>query len=138
MKRYFACLFLIPIALGLVAFCLFMMGALLVSVHGGVCNYSSIPVWLTITESGRQKAFSLPPGQCTHVLTQDAEAIWGKDCHTDPCQYQAWKISAGRFEVYDTSDSVLQIKGWGVRSRWHITRDWPKPKLPSINYLLVR
>lgn len=142
MTRKLACLFIVPIALGLVAFCIFMMGVLFVSVHGGVCNYSSIPVWLTLTESGRQKAFSLPAGQCTHVITQDAEAIWGKDCHMDPCQYQAWKISAGRFEIYDRGDSasgfILQIQGWGARSRWHITRDWPKPNLSSINYLLVR
>lgn len=111
------------------------------SVNGRVCNHSSIPVWLTLTESGRQKAYSLPAGQCTNLFKQDAEAIWGKDCHTAPCEYQAWKVSAGRFDVETvdaTSGSVLRIKGWGALSRWHITREWPKPDLTSMNYSLVR
>jgi hypothetical protein len=82
------------------------------------CNYSSTEIWLTVTESGFKKANSLPPGDCTSLLTQDAEAIWGQDCSTDPCGYQAWKVGAGRFEVYDDADSptgfVLRIKGWGA------------------------
>ena len=130
------------IPLALIVLSLLTMQALRVLLHGGVCNYSSNNIWLTVTESGRQKAYPLAPGHCTNVLKQDAEAIWGKDCNTDPCKYQAWKVSAGRFDVNTEGDSpsgpVLQIKGWGARSPWHITRAWPKPDLSTINYLLIR
>lgn len=148
MKRYLQRLTEGPInlwmtlaALTLVALGFCGLQAVILSLNGRVCNHSSIPVWLTLTESGRHKAYSLSPGQCTNLFKQDAEAIWGKDCHTTPCKYQAWKVSAGRFDVetgHSTSGSVLLIKGWGARSRWHITREWPKPDLASIDYSLVR
>ena len=130
------------IGLGLMALSLLSINAIAVSLNGGVCNYSSGSIWLTVTESSRQKAYSLSPGHCTNVFTQDAEAIWGRNCHTDPCKYEAWKVGAGRFDVKDEGDSrlgsVLRIKGWGAGSRWHIARTWPKPDLASITYLLIR
>lgn len=113
-----------------------------VSINGVVCNHSSTGVWLAMSEGERQKAYSLAPGQCTDFFKQDAEAIWGRDCSMDPCEYQAWKLGAGRFAVEDdpTSPSkfVLRINGWGAGSSWHITEDWPRPKLSSISYSLVR
>jgi hypothetical protein len=113
-----------------------------VSINGVVCNYSSTDVWLSVSEGERQGAFSLAPDHCTDFFTQDAEAIWGRDCRTDPCHYQAWKLGAGRFSVYNDAESasgiVLRIKGWGAGSGWHITEDWPKPELPSIGYSLVQ
>jgi hypothetical protein len=109
------------------------------SINGRVCNHSSLPVWLTLTESSQKKAYLLPPGQCTHFFNQDAEAVWGKDCKTSPCQYQAWKVSAGRFDLQNgQSSSVLRIKGWGALSRWHISGDWPRPDLAWMDYSLVR
>lgn len=125
--------------LGFLAFGFLALDEIDLSFNGRVCNRSSISVWLTITESGKKKAYSLPPGQCTQLFKQDAEAIWGKNCKMIPCEYQAWKVGAGRFEIENgDSVSVLQIKGWGALSRWHITRDWPKPVLASIDYSLVR
>ena len=113
-----------------------------VSINGIVCNHSTASVWLVISEGEGTSTSSLAPGQCTNFFRQDAEAIWGRDCSTDPCQYQAWKLRAGRFAVYDEVDSasgaVLRIKGWGAGSRWQITEDWPKPELSSIDYSLVR
>jgi hypothetical protein len=110
------------------------------SINGVLCNYSSTGIWLTMSEGERISTDSLAPGQCTDFFTQDAEAIWGKDCSADPCTYQAWKLRAGRFAVYDDSASgaILRVKGWGAGSRWQITEDWPKPELSSINYSLVR
>src|SRR5215208_6635718 len=122
-------LFMTLIGLGLMALCLLMIKAVAVSLNGGVCNSSSGNIWLTVTESNRQKAYSLAPGRCTNILTQDAEAIWGRDCRTDPCKYQAWKVSAGRFDVEADGNSrlssVLRIKGWGADSHWHIAQTWP-------------
>jgi hypothetical protein len=113
-----------------------------VSINGVVCNHSSTGVWLAMSEGERTGTYSLAPGQCTNFFRQDVEAIWGKDCSTDPCSYQAWKLRAGRFTVYDdavsASGSVLRIEGWGTGSRWQITEDWPKPELSSVNYLLVK
>jgi hypothetical protein len=130
------------VVLALIAFGLVTMQTMTVSLNGRVCNDSSGPIWLTMTESGRQKAYALSPGDCTDVLTQDAEAIWGKNCNTNPCKYQAWKVSAGRFHVENHGDSafgsVLRIEGWGVGSHWHITREWAKPDLSTINYSLTR
>jgi hypothetical protein len=130
------------IALGIMVLGLLAMQALAISRNGRVCNYGSTGIWLTVTESGRQKAYSLAPGHCTDILTQDVEAIWGRDCNTDPCNYQAWKVGAGRFEVDNDGasplGSVLRIKGWGVGSRWRISRAWLKPDLSTINYSLVR
>ena len=112
-----------------------------VSINGVACNHSSIGVWLTMSDRERTSTSSLAPGQCTNFFKQDAEAIWGRDCSTDPCQYQAWKLGAGRFSVVDdtnSSGSVLRIRGWGVGSRWRVSEDWPKPDLSSINYSLVK
>jgi hypothetical protein len=113
-----------------------------VSINGVLCNRSSANVWLAVSEGERHSVYSLPPGQCTDFFKQDAEAIWGRDCSTDPCSYQAWKLGAGRFEVGDDPNSplgsVLRIQGWGAGSRWHITEDWPKPELASIHYSLVK
>lgn len=114
-----------------------------ISLNGIACNYSSTDVWLAVTEarSRRQTAYLLSPNHCTNFSTQDAEAIWGKDCTQDPCTYQAWKIGAGRFTIEDHggkgSSSILRIKGWGIESRWHVTREWPKPDLSAISYSLV-
>ena len=113
-----------------------------VSINGIVCNQSSTGIWLEVSEGEEHSSDLLAPGQCTNFFAQDAEAIWGSDCSADPCQYQAWKVSAGRFTVYDDVDSasgvVLRIKGWGAGSRWHITDDWPKPVLSSLTYSLRR
>jgi hypothetical protein len=109
--------------------------------HGEVCNYSSTNVWLTVSEAGMQTPSLLAPGECTNFLTQDAEAIWGNDCRTEPCRPQAWKVSAGRFRVYDDgppTQTVLRIDGWGAGSRWRVSEDWTKPNLSSINYSLTR
>ena len=114
-----------------------------ISLNGRVCNHSSAEVWLTVTEEGSKKAYLLSPGRCTDVRTQDAEAIWGRDCSTKPCTYQAWKVGAGHFQLEKDSDprsgsgTVLRIKGWGAGSRWHITREWPRPDLSAIGYSLV-
>jgi hypothetical protein len=112
------------------------------SINGVLCNRSSIRVWLALSEGERTSTSALAPGQCTNFFTQDVEAIWGRDCSTDPCLYQAWKLKAGYFEVKDDSDSasgsVLRIRGWGLGSRWQITADWPKPDLSSMGYSLVK
>lgn len=113
-----------------------------VSINGVVCNQSSTDVWLAMTEGERTGAYALAPGQCTNFFRQDAEAIWGRDCSTDPCSFQAWKLGAGRFTVDNDAESpagsVLRISGWGAGSRWRITEDWPKPDLSSIDYSLIR
>jgi hypothetical protein len=113
-----------------------------VSINGVVCNQSSNDVWLAMSLGERTATYSLMPGQCTNFFGQDVEAIWGKDCSTDSCRYQAWKLGAGRFTVYNDAESpagsVLRISGWGAGSRWHITEDWPKPDLSSIGYSLVK
>lgn len=112
------------------------------SINGVVCNYSSTNVWLALSKGERTGAYALAPNQCTDMFTQDVEAIWGKDCTADSCSYQAWKLRAGRFNVYDeaksTAGSVLRIRGWGAGSHWQITEDWPKPDLSSIGYSLVK
>ena len=113
-----------------------------VSINGVLCNHSSTDVWLALTEGERTGAYSLAPGQCTNFFRQDAEAIWGRTCSTDPCSYQAWKLGAGHYSVYNDAPSasglVLRIEGWGAGSRWHVTEDWPKPELSSIGYSLVK
>ena len=113
-----------------------------VSINGVLCNQSSTGVWLTTSEGKRTDTSSLAPGQCTDFFKQDAEAVWGSDCSTDTCQYQAWKLGAGRFTVYNDGESsagaVLRIKGWGAGSRWHVTEDWPKPEFSSLDYSLVK
>jgi hypothetical protein len=113
-----------------------------VAINGVVCNHSSTDVWLAMSEGENQRAYSLAPGRCTNFFKQDAEAIWGRDCSSDPCHYQAWKLGAGRFAVYDDVDSasgfVLRIQGWGAGSSWHITEEWPKPEISSIDYSLVK
>ncbi len=140
--RHSSKLLMILIPISFIALGLLIMQAMTVSLNGGMCNYSSIPIWLIVTESNRQKAYLLPPDHCTNVLTQDTEAIWGRDCNNDPCKYQAWKLGAGHFKVYNDLDSrsgsVLRIKGWGAGSRWHIATTWPRPDLSSVNYLLIR
>jgi hypothetical protein len=135
-------LLIVLIPLGIMGLCFLAAQTMPISLNGRVCNDSSGGLWLTVTESGRKRAYPLPPGHCTDVLTQDAEAIWGKDCKTVPCQYQAWKVGAGRFNVKPDGDvsstSILRIEGWGAGSHWHITREWPKPDLSAIDYSLIR
>jgi hypothetical protein len=113
-----------------------------VSINGVACNYSSSDVWLAMSLGERTATYSLTPGQCTNMFRQDVEAIWGKDCSMDPCIYQAWKLGAGRFAIYNEAESaagsMLRIRGWGAGSSWHITEDWPKPKLSYIHYSLVK
>lgn len=142
MIKRFIRLLMVMIPLGAITLGLLTMHTITASLNGGVCNDSSNNIWLTVTESSRQKAYSLPPGHCTNVFTQDVEAIWGRDCNTDPCKYQAWKLGAGHFEVdnVDASSlgSVLLIRGWRVGSYWHITPTWPRPDLASITYSLTR
>lgn len=129
-------------ALGLMVLGLFVIQTMKLSFNGVVCNHSSTDIWITVTEARRQRTNALAPGGCTNVTRQDVEAIWGKDCHTGSCTYQAWKVSAGRFDIEDGENALsgftLRIKGWGAGSRWQITRDWPKPDLSSISYSLVR
>jgi hypothetical protein len=113
-----------------------------VSINGVVCNHSSTDVWLALSKGENTDAYSLAPNHCTNIFRQDVEAIWGKDCSTDPCHYQAWKLGAGRFTVSNNAASstevVLRISGWGAGSSWHITEDWPKPDLSAIGYSLVK
>lgn len=113
-----------------------------VSINGVVCNQSSTAIWLVTSEGERTGTSSLAPGQCTDFFRQDVEAIWGRDCSTDPCRYQAWKLRVGRFTVSDEATSgsgtVLRIRGWGAGSRWQITEEWPKPALSSVNYSLIK
>ena len=141
MKR-FRTLFLVIVPVSLITLGFVTLQTIMASRNGGVCNESSQIVWLTLTESGRQKAYSLPPGYCTHVFTQDAEAIWGRVCDTNPCRYQAWKVGAGHFEVADHGDSsvgsILVIRGWGAGSRWRMAPTCPRPDLTSITYSLIR
>lgn len=117
-------------------------GEVKIAIRGVVCNYSSIDIWLTVTESRKLKPYTLHPGYCTDVRRQDVEAIWGRTCNTDACEYQAWKLGIGRYRVFDDGDtllgSILRIKGWGAGSGWHITGGWPKPDLLTINYSLVK
>lgn len=140
--KHFTKLLWMVLPLVLITLAFFTIEAMTASLNGGVCNTSSNNIWLTVTESSRQKAYSLPPGHCTNVFTQDAEAIWGKDCNVDPCRYQAWKLSAGHFKVdnYGNSSlgSILLIRGWGVGSRWRIAPTWPRPDLSSVTYSLTR
>lgn len=140
MKAYLR-FFLVAGVVGLIALSFFDFEIDL-SLNGSVCNRSSTDVWLTITERGRQKPYLLAPGECTDMIKQDAEAIWGKSCANGSCSYQAWKLGAGHFEVYDKTTSasgfVLRIQGWGAGSRWHITREWAKPDLSAISYSLTR
>src|SRR5215211_3919212 len=129
LAKHFTKLFTITCLLVVLGLGLMLLeeGEPIVSINGVVCNHSSISIWLTMSKGERHSIYSLPSGQCTNFFKQDAEAIWGKDCRTDPCQYQAWKVSAGRFEVYNTEDlsldSVLRIEGWGASSRWHVSED---------------
>ena len=140
-KRFIRLLMAI-IPLGLISLGILAIPAMSASLNGGVCNDSSSNIWLTVTESSRQKAYSLPPGHCTNVFTQDAEAIWGRDCNVDPCRYQAWKLGAGHFKVDDygvsSLGSILLIRGWGAGSRWRIAPTWPRPNLSSVTYSLTR
>jgi hypothetical protein len=140
--RHFTKLVMMVLPLGLITLAFFTMETMTASLNGGVCNASSTNIWLTVTEASRQKAYLLSPGHCTNVFTQDAEAIWGKDCNTEPCKYQAWKLGAGHFEVenYGTSSlgSILLIRGWGAGSRWRIAPTWPRPDLASVTYSLTR
>lgn len=133
---------MLPLGMILMIVSVFALQTLKISLNGRVCNHSSVKVWLTVTQSGRQKAFVLMPGQCTDGSTQDAEAIWGSDCRANVCQYQAWKVGAGHYDVRDDGDStsnpVLRIHGWGAGGRWHITHEWPKPALAAIPYSLVK
>jgi hypothetical protein len=132
---------MVPIAMILMILSVFAMQNMKISLRGRVCNHSTREVWLTVTEGGRLKAISLASGQCTDTSTQDAEAVWGSDCSAEPCQYQAWKVGAGRYDLRDANSSggsILRIHGWGAGSSWHITREWPKPELSSIPYSLVK
>jgi hypothetical protein len=130
------------ITLGLVALSVLALLGLGILLHGGVCNYSTTDIWLTVSRSERQSVVPLGAGQCTNVLLLDADAIWGSDCSRGPCHYQAWKVGAGRFDVYDDGSSevspVLRIDGWGAGSQWRISEDWPKPNLAEVDYSLVK
>lgn len=113
-----------------------------ISIHGMVCNHTSTDLWLAVTRKRRPRLYVLPPGRCTNFFAEDAEAVWGKECTADSCQYQAWKLGVGRFDLYDAgaspSGAILRIEGWGVGSSWHITEEWPKPDLSTIGYSLVK
>ncbi|HET6821222.1 MAG TPA: hypothetical protein VFH34_01170 [Anaerolineales bacterium] len=112
------------------------------AIHGIVCNHTSTDLWLAVTKKRNPKIYVLAPSRCTNFFAEDAEAIWGKECTADSCNYQAWKLGVGRFDVYEVANSsssvVLRIIGWGAGSGWHITADWPKPDLSSIGYSLVK
>jgi hypothetical protein len=142
MKKRSTKLFLILAAVLVLTYIILEEIEVEVSINGVVCNHSSTGVWLAVSEGQRTRTSSLAPGQCTNFFREDVEAIWGKACSTDACGYQAWKLGAGRFVIYDDttspSGSVLRIEGWGAGSSWHITGDWPKPELSSIGYSLVK
>lgn len=113
-----------------------------IAINGIVCNHTSTDLWLAVTRRRNPRIYMLAPSRCTNFFTEDAEAIWGKKCAVDSCNYQAWKLGVGRFDVYDAaaspSGAILRIKGWGAGSSWHITEEWPKPDLSSISYSLVK
>jgi hypothetical protein len=142
MKKRFTKLFLILAAVLVLAYIILEEIEVEVSINGVVCNHSSADVWLAVSKGEGTRTSSLAPGQCTDFFSEDVEAIWGRECSTDACDYQAWKLGAGRFVAYDEaespSDAVLRITGWGVGSGWHITSNWPKPELSSIGYSLVK
>lgn len=127
------------ITLGALALGFLTLQAIGIALHGRVCNYSSAEVWLTISKSSQHESYPLARGACTNMLTQDAEAIWGLDCSSEPCRHRAWKVGAGHYAVYDDrGSSVVRIDGWGAGSRWRISEDWPRPDLSAISYSLVR
>lgn len=142
MKRHFTKLILVIVAVLTLAYVILEEIEVEVSINGVVCNHSSAGVWLAVSKGQRTRISSLAPGECTNFFREDVEAIWGKECNADACGYQAWKLGAGRFVIYDDtkspSSSVLRIEGWGAGSSWHITSDWPKPELSSIGYSLVK
>jgi hypothetical protein len=142
MKRRSTKLILVLAAVLVLGFILLEESEIEVSINGVVCNHSSTGLWLAVSEGERTSTSSLAPGLCTNFFREDVEAIWGRDCDSDPCGYQAWKLGAGRFAVYNDGESpagsVLRLRGWGAGSRWHITEDWPKPELSSIPYSLVK
>lgn len=113
-----------------------------IAINGIVCNHTSTDLWLAVTRRRNPRIYVLTPSRCTNFFTEDAEAIWGKECTVDSCNYQAWKLGVGRFDVYEAaaspSGAILRIKGWGAGSSWHITEEWPKPDLSSISYSLVK
>jgi len=145
MKKVFSGhLTLVLILMAVTGFSLFILEEIEVeiSINGVVCNHTSTNLWLALTRRSRPRTHVLAPGHCTNFFTEDAEAIWGKECVADSCKYQAWKLGAGRFDVYEAAGSpsgmVLRIKGLGAGSSWHITEEWPKPDLSSISYSLVK
>lgn len=130
------------IMLGLVSLSIVTLLGLAILFHGGVCNHSTTEIWLTVSRSQWQSVAPLGPGQCTNVLVLDADAIWGSDCSSGSCHYQAWKVGAGRFDVYNDGSTkvspVLRIDGWGAGSQWRISEEWPKPDLAEVDYSLVK
>lgn len=132
----------LSIVLGLVALIVAGAGALTVTKNGSVCNQSTVTIWITVTEVVGRRAAPLAPGECTNVILQDAEAIWGRTCSAETCTHKAWKVGAGRFEVHehetDASGPVLKITGWGAGSRWQITKEWNRPPISEIGYSLSR
>jgi hypothetical protein len=142
MKKRSTKLFLILAVALVLAYVILEESEIEIAINGVVCNYSSTGIWLAVSKGERTRTSSLAPGLCTNFFSEDVEAVWGRECGTDACGYQAWKLGAGRFVIYDDttspSGSVLRIKGWGAGSNWHITSDWPKPQLSSIGYSLVK
>lgn len=144
MKKLSTKLIIVTILVAVTGFGFFILeeSEVNVSINGVVCNHSSTSVWLASSEGESTATYALAPDQCTDIFRQDVEAIWGKDCSADSCRYQAWKLGAGRFTVFNDAEfpagAILRINGWGTGNRWHINEDWPKPELSSINYSLVK
>jgi hypothetical protein len=113
--------------------------------RGVICNRSSVTIWLTVEENKQWTVRSLAPGACSNPVTQDVEALWGRQCNTSgQCWYQTWKLGDGGFWVTNYLISpippgrILKINGAGVNSGWSRDSNWPAPSLNSIGYGITR
>lgn len=114
--------------------------------RGVVCNNSSVSIAVTAKTPDWQVVW-FSPGQCSNVLTQDVDGIWGRDCGSDgnSCSYQTWKISDGFFSVSDAyvmpipPGLALQLSGLGTHPGWVDGQSlgWPAPPLDSLHYKLL-
>jgi len=113
--------------------------------RGVIWNRSSVTIWLTVEENGQWRVRSLAPGACSNPVSQDVEALWGRQCNTrGQCWYQTWKLGDGFFWVSNNVISpippgrILKINGGGRNSGWSRDPNWPKPSLNAIQYELRR
>jgi hypothetical protein len=105
---------------------------------GRVCNYSSVPIWLTVQPIGQPwSAAQFGSGQCTSFGLQDVEAVWGKRC--DPtCRLISWKVP-GYSTTTVTNGYISPVPPGRVLFRsgdgsWYTASEWPRPSLSHVNY----